>query len=240
MTAPQSVALLQCDHVDDGLRDLAGDYDDMFRRLLRSYAPRLALDPVDVVGGHGLPQVGDHDAILISGSRHSVTDPLPWIRDLEQLVRDANAAQVPVVGICFGHQLVAQALGGTVERAEVGWGVGVHAAHVTEPRRWMQPAAASFRLLVSHQDQVTAVPAGASVVATSDHAPIAAFEAGSAVGFQGHPEFEVGYADALMDRRLDRIGADVVGRARRTLTTPTDHRLVAGWMARFLAGAAHR
>ncbi len=235
MTEPLSVALLQCDHVDPSLRQVAGDYDNMFARLFSDHAPEITLERVDVVGGEPLPRVGEHAALLITGSRHSTTDDFPWVGDLTHTIHEAHAAQVPLVGICFGHQLLAQALGGVVERAEVGWGVGVHDAEVVEPRWWMQPPRPGFRLLVSHQDQVVTPPTDAVVVATSRHAPIAAFEVGTAIGFQGHPEFVVDYADALMDRRLERIGADVVAQARPTLRMPTDHAIVARWIATFLA-----
>jgi len=233
---PRSVALLECDHVDRDLRHVVGDYGDMFARLFTDHAPEIVLDRVDVVGGAALPEFGAHDGLLISGSRRSVGDDLPWIRDLAELIVGAYDRDVPVVGICFGHQLVAHALGGRVDRVPVGWGVGVHHATVTAPRVWMDPATSGFDLLVSHQDQVTAIPDGATVLATSDHSPVAAFEVGSSVGFQGHPEFVAAYAEALMARRAERIGIDAIQRARGTLEHPTDHALVTRWIARFLAG----
>jgi GMP synthase-like glutamine amidotransferase len=234
---PLSIALLECDHVDADLRHHAGDYGDMHAALLAAHAPEITLDHIDVVGGDPLPAVGSHDGIIISGSRQSVTDDLPWIDALTDLVHEAAARQEPLVGICFGHQLIAQAFGGRVERAPVGWGIGIHEATVTSPRPWMDPPADRFRLLVSHQDQVTELPTDAEVLAVSDHAPIAAFQLGSLVGFQGHPEFVPAYAEALMDLRLELIGAAVVEPARATLATPTDHGLVARWIAGFFASA---
>lgn len=233
---PRSVALLECDHVDPDLRHIAGDYGDMFARLFEDHAPEITLDRVDVVGGTPLPEHGAHAGLLITGSRWSVGDDLPWIRDLAELIVGAYERDVPVAGICFGHQLIAHALGGRVDRAPIGWGVGVHHATVTAPRVWMTPATSGFDLLVSHQDQVTAIPDGATVLATSDHSPVAAFEVGSLVGFQGHPEFVADYADALMARRVERIGNDEIERARGTLGHPTDQATVTRWIARFLAG----
>lgn len=231
---PRSVALLECDHVDPDVRHVAGDYAAMFSRLFSEFAPAIAFDHIDVVGGDALPELGVHDGILITGSRQSVGDDLPWIDDLGQLVVRAHAAQVPLVGICFGHQLIAHALGGHVDRAPAGWGVGVHHATVTAPRDWMVPSSTGFDLLVSHQDQVTALPPGGTVLATSDHAPVAAFEVGSLLGFQGHPEFVPAYADALMDRRVERIGTVAIDAARGTLARPTDHGTVARWIEGFL------
>jgi GMP synthase-like glutamine amidotransferase len=229
-----SVALLECDHVDAEVRGIAGDYGDMFSGLFSDHAPEIAFDRVDVVGGAELPELGAHDGIVITGSRRSVGDDLPWIDDLVELVVRAHQRNVPVVGICFGHQLIAHALGGRVDRAPAGWGVGVHHATITAPRTWMTPTSSGFDLLVSHQDQVTAIPSGGTVLATSDHAPVAAFEVGSLLGFQGHPEFVAAYADALMARRVERIGEEAIERARGTLSRPTDHATVARWISQFL------
>jgi GMP synthase-like glutamine amidotransferase len=233
----RSIALLECDHVNADLRHVAGDYGDMFEVLLRTHAPELDLHHVDVVGGEPLPSLDVHDGLVITGSRDSVYDDLPWIDRLSVLIRAAHAAAVPVVGICFGHQLIAQALGGRVARAEVGWGVGVHEATVTQRRPWMVPEADTFRLLMSHQDQVLELPAGAEVLATSPHAPIAAYELGTLVGFQGHPEFVADYLDALLPTRIERVGAQRVEAALASLRTPTDHATIARWMAEHLVGA---
>ena len=228
-----SIALLECDHVDPEIRDIAGDYGDMFVRMFHRHTPEIDITRIDVINGVTWPDLGAHDGILITGSRHSTGDDLPWIHELARHLRDAHARQFPVAGICFGHQLIAQALGGRVQRAEVGWGVGVHTATVTTRRDWMDPPVDGFRILVNHQDQVVDVPPDGVVVATSDHAPVAAFEAGSLLGFQGHPEFDAAYADALMTRRRDRIGDETLQRARATLDEPTDQETVAHWIGQF-------
>ena len=232
------VGLLECDHVDRGLRDVDGDYGEMFTALLGRHAPELDLTRIDVIGGAPLPAVDAYDALLVSGSRFGATDALPWIDALADLLRRAHAADLPTVGICFGHQLIAHALGGTVERAAAGWGVGVHRAVPTSAGEDAFAGPRPFDLLLSHQDQVVDLPPGAELLATSAHAPVAALRAGSMLGFQGHPEFSAGYAAALMDSRADRIPAAVRTAARPTLATPTDHATVARWIADHLGAGS--
>ena len=229
------IGLLECDHVDEGLRTIAGDYGDMFERLLGDHAPSIDLEHHDIVGGAPLPSPESTDGWIITGSRHGVNDTdVAWIDDLLGFTQRADAAGTPIVGICFGHQVLAHAFGGEVQRAAQGWGVGVHDATVEVPTDWMTPDADRFALLVTHQDQVTRLPDGAVRVATSQHAPVAAYQQRRMLGFQGHPEFVRDYAEALLAARADRIGPPVVEAARATLERPTDHGTVARWMERFL------
>lgn len=216
---------------------MAGDYGEMFTRLFAAHAPELQLTRIDVVGGDPLPRLDAYDAVLVSGSRHGATDELPWIGALGGFLREASAAGVPTVGICFGHQLIAHALGGRVERAGVGWGIGVHRAEPTTTGATTLAGARPFDLLVSHQDQVVELPPEGELLATSAHAPVAAFRLGRMVGFQGHPEFTAAYAAALMDSRRDRIPTEVIAGAQPTLATPTDHAVVARWIADHLGAA---
>lgn len=233
--APVRVALLECDHVPEQLRHLGDDYGTMFIDRFADHAPLVSFDRYDVIGGQQLPPVGAHDGYLITGSRYSVTDDLPWLGGLRKLTADVVAADAPVVGICFGHQLLADELGGRVERATNGWGVGMHTATVTARRPWMDPSLDEFRLIVSHQDQVVELPREATLLADSPHAPIAAFEIGSAIGFQGHPEFDPAYSAALMDMRRDRIPAAVIDVGEASLTQTPDHGAVVTWLGRALA-----
>lgn len=232
---PIRVGLLECDHVPAELRHIGDDYAPMFEARFAAHAPWVDFERIDVIGGNALPSPGDHDAYLITGSRHSAYEDLPWIAPLGALVRNLVEAEVPLVGVCFGHQLIAHYLEGEVARATAGWGVGVHEARVVAERPWMTPMTDRFRLIVSHQDQVTLLPEGATLIATSDHAPVAAFEIGSALGFQGHPEFHPAYAAALMAARRDRIPSDAITRGEATLAAPADHATVTSWLGRFLA-----
>lgn len=236
------VGILRADSVKPELARQHGDYPDMFRTLLRG-APepptRLEFEDYDVCSG-ALPPADACDGYLITGSRHSVYDDLPWIEPLASFAGAAMDAGRRVVGICFGHQLIAHFFGGETRRAETGWCVGVHTARIVERRPWMAPPAEALRLLASHQDQVVRLPPAAVPFAAGDTCPHAGFELaaprgrGAALTLQGHPEFTPAYARALMDSRVDALGAQRHEAGVASLAVPTSHDVAAAWMMRFL------
>jgi GMP synthase-like glutamine amidotransferase len=231
------IGLLECDHVDEHNRTVAGDYSDMFRQMLAGPLPHAEVVTFDARNGVLPGSPHDCDAWLCTGSRHSVYEDLDWIRDLSGFVRRAGEAEVPFVGICFGHQLIAHSLGGRTERAAVGWAAGAHLVDITRPEPWMDPPLTSARLLFMHQDQVQDLPEGAEVLACTEHCQVAALRVGpSMLGIQAHPEFSVVYLEALLDDRVGRIGEERTERARRSLAEPIDDETVARWIARFLEG----
>jgi GMP synthase-like glutamine amidotransferase len=229
------VGLLSCGRVKPDFRHLAGDYPDMFESLL---GDRLHLRHYSLVDGVFPESATENDGWIITGSPASVYDDVPWIVRLADLTREIVDAGVPLMGICFGHQMIAHALGGTVARAAQGWGVGVKQVDVTETQPWMQPPTSGFRILNSHQDQVTALPPGARVIGTNRHCPVSALAMGDrVVGLQGHPEFGPGYARELMEYRRGRLIPDeVVEEGLASLASPPDRDLLAGWIVAFLTG----
>ena len=222
------VGLLECDHVDERFRDATdGDYLELFGRLFGAHVPDLELRPFDVVGGE-LPDGPEVcDGWVCTGSRHSAYDDLPWIADLQAFIRDVAAAGRPFVGICFGHQVLAQALGGRVERAS-GWGAGVRPLDLDDGTR--------LRLHFMHQDQVVALPPGGTVVGSAEHCPVAVLAVGERMlGIQAHPEFTDAYSAALLADRELRIGTEATAEAAATLGGTTDDGTAARWIGRFLA-----
>ncbi len=225
------IALLECDHVAERFRHIAGDYRDMFSALITN----IELKPFDVCNGEMPLDIDDCDAYLCTGSRYSVYDENDWITELKAFVRRAHDAGKPFVGICFGHQMLAEALGGKVAKAEQGWGVGVHNIEMLRSETWMQPQRTACKLQFMHQDQVLRLPEDSKLLGRSDHCPIAMFSVGkSMLGIQAHPEFISAYSEALLLDRVERIGEERVKDARESLKLDTDRDLFGEWIIKFL------
>ena len=203
-----------------------GDYLTVFRDFYAAHAVEL----VDFALHDGATPaaVDDCDGWVISGSPASVYEDLDWIRTGEEIVRSIVAAERPLLGICFGHQLMAQALGGTVERADAGWGAGVHDYEISAQPGGFDDAPETISVLAMHQDQVTSVPDDGTVWLRSDFCPNAGITYGErAWSIQPHPEFTPRLVEALCrDRRL-RMGDDVADAAIASLSEPLDGHLIA-------------
>lgn len=222
------VAILETGHPPGKLAESFGNYPKMFREML---GHGFDVETVDILAGE-LPSGPDADrAYLITGSPASVYEPLPWIGPLEEFIR--SAATSKMVGICFGHQLMAQALGGRVEKSKKGWGTGLHRYAVARREDWMD-SVDSIAVPASHQDQVVVQPPQTAIIASSDFTPIAglAWTERPAVSLQFHPEFSPAFAKALIERRHEIVPDP--DRAILSLDAPNDNARVGSWIRRFL------
>ncbi len=210
------------------------DYPAMFAALLAPAAPDMTFETVSIPRGDALPDPASLQAFLLTGSPAGVYDPEPWMPGLMDFIRWAAAAGTPGVGICFGHQAMAQAMGGLVTKAPQGWGLGRHSYQLSSLPGWMQGGSDTLSLAVSHQDQVITPPVGARTIAHSEFTPHAGlmYETAPFLSLQAHPEFSATYALALHRSRLGRpLTEEQVERAALTLSQPLDSERVARWIA---------
>jgi GMP synthase-like glutamine amidotransferase len=229
------VGLLECDHVREDLMHLAGDYRQMFPAWLAPVSQEWEFEFYDVCNGHFPGSVDACDVYICTGSKSSVYDGDEWITQLKDFVLAISHSKACFIGVCFGHQILGEALGGHVNKSEVGWCVGVHAVEIVQLEPWMVPAQARANVLMMCQDQVLQLPPGAELLARTSDCPHAMFRVGSnMLGIQGHPEFSKEYNQALMELRVERIGELKVKQGIDSLTQPLDSETFARWVSNFI------
>jgi GMP synthase-like glutamine amidotransferase len=224
-----SVAILQCGDMPADLAARFGAYGALIQALL---GPDRDASVYDITCGERPASVTTHGAYLLTGSPAGVHDPLPWIPPLLDFIRAAHG-RARLVGICFGHQAMAQALGGEVVKSPKGWGIGLQRYRVAGTAPWLDAGEAEVAIPASHQDQVVVRPPLARVVLESDFSPFAGLDYGTSISFQPHPEFTAAFGIALLESRRDRFGP-ATDQAIESHAAPDDCRRVAGWIGRFL------
>jgi len=233
------LGILKTDSVPAQFVGEFGEYPDMFAALLGAADPGLEFVVYDVEEGEYPKHLDEVDAYLITGSKSSVYEDKDWIHRLSDFVRTLHASKQKLVGICFGHQLVALALGGKAEKSVKGWGVGAHAAVFSELPGWHDQESPEFNLLVSHQDQVTEPAPGSKVWAGSDFCTNAVCQIDNHIlTFQGHPEFVKDYSENLLNLRRETIGEDNYHTGMESLARDLDRERVARWVVEFLRQSA--
>ena len=229
------LGILKTDTVREEWAPRFGEYPDMFVRLLSAEDPSLEFAVFDVMKEEYPRAIDAVDAYLITGSKCSVYEDLPWIHRLLSFIRALNEQQKKIIGICFGHQAIAQALGGRTEKADAGWGVGLHRHRFSQRPAWFDEGDAEFPVLVSHRDQVVEVASGARVLAGSDFCPNAVCQVGNRIlSFQGHPEFVNDYSRELIEYRREAIGEETYREGLASLGELPATRRMAGWIVAFL------
>ena len=223
------IGILITGHAPAALQPKYGDYDAFFARLLDGHGFHFShWNVVDME----FPE-GPHtcDGWLLTGSRHGVYEDHPFIAPLADFVRACHAAKRPMIGICFGHQIMAQALGGRVEKFAGGWTVG---------RQSYDFGGTTYHLNAWHQDQVVAMPPGATLLARNDRCAIAALTYGPhAVSVQPHPEFDdIVFGEFLDERGPDVLPQELENAARGTLGGRHDAPELADRFAAFFKSGA--
>lgn len=229
------LTLIQPTDVPGPLRDRFGAYHLMFERMFADEG--FAFETIKLSEGQPLPDPATLDATLVMGSAAGVYDThYPWMVPLRDYIRKAYAAKTPMVGICFGHQIMADALGGDVRKSDKGWGLGRHVYAVRSRPAPIGGDLPEFAIACSHQDQVLAPPSEAETFLSSDFTPHAGlvYRNGAAMSLQPHPEFEDDYTVALAEMRRGKAPDAVVETALSSIARASDSREVAGYLASFL------
>ncbi len=207
-----------------------------FARLLQPLRPDWEFRTVSVKDGAFPERAEDFDGYVITGSPASVHDGLPWIDRLLALIRSLHALQLPTVGVCFGHQAIALALGGAVEDSAGGWGLNIAEARYATFPWWMQPEHRTIRMYTAHKEQVTRLPAGAEVLSGDAHCPIGSYRiADHFFTTQHHPEMTRDFMTGLVTEMRPFVPATLADKAALEFATaPAEGAKFAGWMAHFL------
>ena len=230
------IAILLASHTNSAMPQRFHDYDDMFKALFRgtSISQDFHFTTLAVVDDIFPNFLSDYDGYLILGSAYGVCDDAPFIQRLIDLIRQIHRARKPLFGVCFGHQLIALALGGLAERWHRGWVLGTteitlaNLPNWIKETEWIDGKNETIKLIHLHQDQVTKLPEGARRIGTASHCKNAAHLTDDTIfAFQGHPEFDASHTDALVSLLGERASQSNVKAARKSLSTPHDGKQVA-------------
>jgi GMP synthase-like glutamine amidotransferase len=208
-------------------------------QLLQPLRPDWTYEVVPVKDGVLPASPEAFDGYVITGSPASVNDDsLPWVGPLLDFIRAVDAARQPLIGLCFGHQAVARALGGQVVRNAAGWGLGTAPTHWQATRSWMQPAQSTTTLMAAHNEQVTRMPEGAECLGGSDFCPIGSMQIGQHIWTtQYHPEMPLVFMQALLGYLADKLDKNTMARAHTSLNNAADVPLFGQWMVQFFEHA---
>ena len=219
-------AILQCDNVLAQFQPRFGDYPKMVAQMFDGVDLPLSFDTYDCRQGQFPGDIHEYDFYITTGSKASAYEDSAWIGQLIELVRQLDKQQKKLIGICFGHQIIALARGGKVEKSDNGWGIGIAGNRIISRPEWMSDGPAEINILVSHQDQITGLPDDTILIAENDFCPFFIVQWGNHfLSIQGHPEWNTDYSRTLINDRKAIIPPDRIKAALNSLQIAPDNAL---------------
>lgn len=229
------LGILQTNHdksveVGDAFPDDAHRFRDLFDAQDQRFKYRVYM----TIGGE-LPQdLDEQDAFMITGSPLSVLDNHIFTDDLMEFIRKCDVAKKPLMGACFGHQAIAVALGGKVERSKCGYNVGVEDTVFHAVRPWMTPEHHILPMYVFHEDEVTELPEDCDILGSSNKCKITSFAKSNHIfTTQGHPEFSHDFMSTVLGFCKSKMSKVVADAAWDSLAREQHGSIFAQWAANF-------
>jgi len=235
------IAILQCDDVLEKFQPQFGSYIGMIEHMFACIDGSFEFDRYDCRKQEYPDNLDIYDFFITTGSRASVYDDVMWIETLIDFVRRLHREKRKLIGICFGHQIIAQAFGENVEKSERGWGIGVAVNRIVCTPDWMSKTQTNLNIIVSHQDQITSLPEEATIIAESDFCPFFIVQWNDHfLSIQGHPEWNKEYSKALINERRAIIPHPIVDVGLQSLTKPLDNMCFVRWIIDFIQNSQKR
>lgn len=229
------VAILECDDVLEKFQPKFGHYEDMIRSMFGHLDTPFEFEAFDCRLGCYPEDIHEYDFYITTGSKASVYKNMPWIQQLIKFVQHLGKHKKTLIGICFGHQVIAMACHGMVKHSDKGWGIGIAANRVVATPDWMREKRQKLNILVSHQDQITSLPEDALVIAESDFCPYFVVQWNNHfLSIQGHPEWSSVYSRTLINNRRGLIPAERIDQGLDSLEIEPDNRLFTRWIMDFV------
>ena len=229
------IGILNADKVRPELVDRFGEYPDMFKDLLLEVEPTMEISSYDVIFGEYPKHIDDVDGYIITGSKMSVYNELDWIKKLGSFVQELHLKKKKLVGICFGHQMVAHFLGGKTQKSNNGWGIGIHESTLTSSAKHYGIEGQNYNLVCSHQDQIVKPAPSSVILASSEFCPYSMLQIEEHIlTFQGHPEFKKGFSRSLLELRKNDFEEDRYQQGLDSLSKNTDTQEVGKWIVNFI------